>query len=972
MTNYKEKDLENFIESYLLENNGYIKRTNENYDKNLCLDVELFENFLQATQSVALEELKKRCGQNYKKELFDRIFSQIKTKGIVKALQNFIEVNGIKFYLAFAKPNTDANEESVKKYEQNTLSIIRQLYYSEKNKNSIDIVIFLNGLPLITIELKNHFTGQNVFHAIEQYKKDRDPKEAIFANSIVHFALDHDLCYMSTKLDKEKTIFFPFNKGLNNGSGDINIQSGAGNPPSDGIKTAYLWEKILKKENLMNLFFDFVQIVKKNNKEIIIFPRYHQFDVVEKLLNDARENGAGKRYLIQHSAGSGKSNSISWLAHNLVSLHRLENDKLKNVFDTIIVVTDRKILDDQIRDNVKAFSSVKGVVEAITQGSRQLKNALEEGKKIIITTIQKFPYILDEVKEFKNKTFAIIIDEAHSSQNGSNAQKLAQVIKNKEEDFIDGEDELLEIIKSKKLQPNASYFAFTATPKPKTLEMFGMPYGEEKFIPFHLYSMKQAIEEGFILDVLKAYTTYNSYYKLISSTQDDPKYDKKRANSKLKAYVQNNVSTIKKKTQIMCEHFFQNSFRKINGKAKAMIVTSSRENAVKYFFAFKEYLQSHYPNFKAIVAFSGEVNLDGEFYSESGLNGFSEISLRDEFEKDIYKFLIVAQKYQTGFDQPLLQTMYVDKKLSGISAVQTLSRLNRTCKNKEDTFVLDFVNTHEDIAKSFSTFYEQTFLEQATDPNQIFDLKSNLNEYNIYTQDEIDDFANAILKREKENIIHSKLDIMLDRFNKKDDDEKLDFYNKAKIYLREYSFLAQILPYEDLELEKLYILLKKLISKIILPKSQDLAKGILDNVDFDSYRVQLDKTEDIILNGNGSLNPSFADGSSKTPQTQLEDLSNIVKEFNDKYGNITFGESDKIAKILYDIKDDIAKDERIINSFNNIDIQNSRIEFKSLLEEKMQDILELNFELFKQFNDNIEFKNKITQKMFDMIYYDAK
>ncbi|HEB9306854.1 TPA: type I restriction endonuclease subunit R [Campylobacter coli] len=974
MTNYQEKDLENFIESYLLENHTYIKRTNENFDKNLCIDTEFFENFLQATQSVALEELKKRCGQNYKKELFDRIFSQIKTKGIVKALQGYVEIKGIKFYLAFAKPNTNANAQSLHNYEQNTLSIIRQLYYSTQNKNSIDMVLFLNGLPLITIELKNHFTGQNVFHAIEQYKKDRNPKETLFNHTIVHFALDHDLCYMSTRLDQSATTFLPFNLGLNNGSGKIGLANGAGNPPSDGIKTAYLWEKIFKKDTLLNLLFNFVQVIKKENKEIIIFPRYHQFDVVEKLLTHAKEKGTGQRYLIQHSAGSGKSNSISWLAHHLVSLHKLEENSFKNIFDSIIVVTDRKVLDSQIRENVKAFSHTKNLVEAITHGSKQLKEALEEGKKIIITTIQKFPYILNEVKSLKSKTFAIIIDEAHSSQSGSNAQKMAEAIRDKSGDESQNlEDEILEIIKSKKLQPNASYFAFTATPKPKTLEMFGMPCevdGEQKFIPFHLYSMKQAIEEGFILDVLKGYTTYKSYYKIISCTNDNPKYDKKRANAKLKAYVQNNIRTIEQKSQIICEHFFQNSFKKINGKAKAMIVTSSRENAVKYYLVFREYLRKNYPHFKAIVAFSGEINLEGEIYSESGLNGFSEGVLKDEFKKDEYRFLIVAEKYQTGFDEPLLHTMYVDKTLSGVSAVQTLSRLNRTCKNKEDTFVLDFANTHEDIAKAFSVFYEQTYLNEPTDDNRIFDLKANLGEYEIYTQEEIDDFTNAILGREKENVIHSKLDIMLARFDEKSDDEKLDFYSKAKTYLKEYSFLAQILPYEDVELEKLYILLKKLASKIILPKSQDLAKGILDNVDFDSYRLQLDKTQDIFLQGNGELKPSFADGSSKSVETELEELSNIIKDFNSKYANIDFNESDKIAKILYDIKDDIAKNERILESLNKSDMQNSRIEFSMLLEDKIQDILDLNLELFKQFNQNNEFKDKITNAMFNMICND--
>lgn len=475
--------------------------------------------------------------------------------------------------------------------------------------------------------------------------------------------------------------------------------------------------------------------------------------------------------------------------------------------------------------------------------------------------------------------------------------------------------------------------------------------------------MKQAIEENFILDVLKAYTTYKSYYKIISATNDDPFYDKTQAYKKLKAYVINNIQTIEQKSQIMIEHFFNHSFKKINAKAKAMIVTSSRENAVKYYLVFKEYLKKNYPNFQAIVAFSGDVKLNAQTYKEADLNGFSENSLKNEFKKDPYRFLIVAEKYQTGFDEPLLHTMYVDKTLSGVSAVQTLSRLNRICKNKEDTCVLDFVNTHKDIADAFNPFYEQTYLSEAMDQNKIFDLKTHLSEYEIYTSDEIESFAQAILKSEKENIIHSKLDIMADRFNQKGDDEKTEFYTKAKNYLKDYSFLAQVLPYEDIELEKLYILLKKLITKLIPPKSEDLAKGILDNVDFQSYRVQLEKTEDILLNADGGLKPSTADGSSKTPQTEKEKLSNILKEFNIKLGN----NDEEITEILNDMKDDIAKDEKILNALDHSDRQNLRIEFDEVFNEKSQDMIDTHFELFQQLNNNKEFRVAVAQAMFDMI-----
>lgn len=984
MSNYTEKDLESFIEEYLLSKNGYIKRVSGDYDKNLCLDKELFMSFIESTQSEKLEEIKKRLGENYKEEFFKKVSIQIKEKGIVKALQTFIEVKGIKIFLAYSKPNTNFNQQSEQNYNHNTLSIIRQLHFSEQqSRDSIDIVLFLNGIPLITIELKNPFTHQNVYDAIKQYKTDRDPREPLLNRYIVYFALDSDLSFMTTKLAGDKTHFLPFNRGLNNGSGEIGLSNGAGNPPSKGVKTAYMWEKIFTKETLINLIFNFVQIVRKNDKEAIIFPRFHQFDLIEKLLLDAKENGVGQRYLIEHSAGSGKSNSISWLAHNLVSLHRIENDKTQNIFDTIIVVTDRKALDSQIRENVQSFSQDKNLIEAITQGSKQLKNALEEGKKIIITTIQKFPYILDEITQLKAKTFAILIDEAHSSQSGSNAQKLGEVIRDKDESQNEKsqentktaiEDEITEIIKNKKLQPNASYFAFTATPKPTTLELFGTAceiQNTKKFIPFHLYPMKQAIEEGFILDVLRGYTTYKSYYRILSRIEENPLYDKKKANAKLKAYVVSNVETIKKKSSIMIEHFFNNTFRKINGKAKAMVVISSRKNAVEYYFAFREYLRVNYPSFKAIVAFSGEVALNGEAYSESGLNGFGESVLKKEFKNDEYKFLIVAEKYQTGFDEPLLHTMYVDKTLSGVNAVQTLSRLNRICPNKEDTCVIDFVNTHEDIAKAFEPFYEQTYLGEATDDEQIFTLKTNLNTYKIYTQDEIDSFVKAILNREKEDIIHSKLDIMVGRFNGKQEDERKEFYTKAKTYLKAYSFLVQILPYEDIELEKLYILLKKLVTKLTLPNTDDFAKDILKNIDFDSFRVQLDKSQNIILKANGELKPSCADGSSTTPQTELEKLSSIVREFNEKFGNMSSEESDKIVKDLHNIKNTMAKDERILNSLKNSDKQNLRIEFETILQEKFQDIIEENFALFQQFNDNSTFKNRITQKMFEMVCANA-
>ncbi|EAJ1461931.1 type I restriction endonuclease subunit R [Campylobacter upsaliensis] len=963
MRNYTEKNLESFIESALLEN-GYIKRESKDYDKSLGVDRELFLNFLHSTQAKTLQELEIRGIKE--QELLKRIFSQIQDKGIVKALQAGVKIRDITIKLAHPKPNSSANEKAIEDYNKNIFSITRQLYFSEKNNKSLDMVIFLNGLPLITMELKNPFTGQNVYNAIEQYKKDRDPRESIFKQSVVHFALDSDLIYMSTKLEGIQTKFLPFNRGLNNGSGAIGLECGGGNPAvKDKMKTSYFWEELLQKDTLSKLLFDFTI---KNSKGVI-FPRFHQFDVVSRLLKDVKEKGVGQRYLIQHSAGSGKSNSIAWLAHNLVSLHRIENDKEKEVFDSILVVTDRRVLDRQIQENVKSFTQDKNLVESITDGSKQLKAALEEGKKIIVTTIQKFPYIADEITHLQNKSFAIIIDEAHSSQSGKNAEEMGKAISNKndkETGEMDLEEELIKIIKNKKFQKNASYFAFTATPKPKTLEMFGSPCeinGEKKFIPFHLYSMKQAIEEGFILDVLKGYITYASYYKIVSKN-DNREYDKKKANAKLRAYVTNHIATIEKKATIMIEHFFQNIYKKIGEKAKAMVVTSSRENAVKYYLFFKKYLQENYPEYQALVAFSGDKEINGESYSEAELNGFSEAMLKDEFKKDKYRFLIVAEKYQTGFDEPLLHTMYVDKRLEGISAVQTLSRLNRICQNKEDTCVLDFVNTHEEIGKSFSTFYGQTYLKEPTNIDNIYTLKSELFDYGIYTQDELNSFIEAIRKEQDENKIHSKLDNMIKEYNAKSDDEKTKFYTKAKVYLREYSFLAQILPFNDVELEKLSILLKMLIAKIVPPRTEDLAKGILNNVDLNSIRIILESKKDISLSSNGELSPAGADDSSKK-EVELERLSNIVREFNTKFGSVDFGTNEKIAKELMDLKDDIAKEQTFRDSLG--DEQNARRLFADIFKIQYLQFFKRNKDFFTQLDNKEEFKERVSNVIYEMI-----
>jgi type I restriction enzyme, R subunit len=698
-------------------------------------------------------------------------------------------------------------------------------------------------------------------------------------------------------------------------------------------------------------------------------------NAVNNLLANAKENGAGQRYLIQHSAGSGKSNSISWLAHQLVSL--FDKNNVATVFDTVIVVTDRKILDAQIRNNIKQFEQVKGVVEAITEGSKQLKTALEEGKKIIITTIQKFPFIVNDIGELPGNKFAIIIDEAHSSQSGNTAGKLNETLKkeNTEEEEFDeewtGEDEIVAIVKGRKMLTNASYFAFTATPKNKTLELFGEKYienGQEKFRAYDLYSMKQAIEEVFILDVLQNYTTYQSFYGLFKKIEEDPEFDKTKAQKKLKVYVESHVQAIEKKTALMIGHFMESVIKrkKINGLAKAMLVTSSRRNAVQYKTAFDKYLTLTNSPFKAIVAFSGEI--DGA--TEATLNHFSSASIPDEFKKSEYRFLIVANKFQTGFDQPLLHTMYVDKKLGGVNAVQTLSRLNRTTSGKTDTFVLDFANSAEEIKKSFDPFFETTILGEATDPNKLFDLQSALDAFQVYTPEQVQEFSDKIINNVPIDQLHSILDeaaiIFRDNLN---EEQQEDFRAKCKTYVRLYVFLAQIIPFVNPYLERLYLFLKHLQNKLGRQMEEDLAQGILDNIDMENLRYQLESTSNIALEQGDELKPIPTDMRGGSYVAEMEYLSNIVNEFNERFGT-SFTNEDKIKKMADELMQDVANDEEFVSAYQHSDTQNAQITFNDVLKRKLIDHIDSNFEVFKEYNDNKEFRDFFAGNMFQMMQRD--
>jgi type I restriction enzyme R subunit len=989
-TDTTEKGLEAHIANYLVDDNQYVLRENTAYDNAVCLDSKLLFDFLEETQPKAVAKLKQYHKDLYQQKIIKRLYDQIRDKGVIEVLRKGITdgFTATKLHLFYDKPVSAYNIEAGKLYHANVFSVMRQVYFSPSNRKSLDLVIFINGIPIISFELKNELTKQHVKDAIKQYKNDRDPNEELFklGRLMVNLAVDTEEVWMCTHLKKEKSYFLPFNQGNENG---------AGNPPNGGIKTDYLWKEILTKDSLTDIIQNFCQLVteekeylddhgklRTRKEEKLIFPRYHQLAAVRQMLDDARKKGSGQKYLIQHSAGSGKSNSISWLAHQLVGLHDIDGNN--NIFDTVIVVTDRRVLDAQIRNNIKQFQQVKGVVEAITEGSKQLKEALEEGKKIIITTIQKFPHIVEEIGELPGTNFAIIIDEAHSSLSGQMARKLNESLsklndedelKAELEDYdesengeVTGEDLIRTLIKSRKLLPNASYFAFTATPKNKTLELFGVPFQEgdkTKYRAFHLYSMKQAIEEDFIKDVLLNYTTLQSYYALLKKIEDDPEYDKTKAQKKLKSYVESHEHAIKKKTRLMVDHFMENVIRKkrMGGQAKAMLVTSSRANAVKYQKAFSDYLLKINSPFKAVVAFSGEI--DGK--SEANLNGFSSASIPTEFEKNENRFLIVANKFQTGFDQPLLHTMYVDKKLGGVNAVQTLSRLNRSHFAKKDTFVLDFVNSTDDIEKAFKPYYASTILGEGTDPNKLFDLQDALDNFQVYTKEQVFEFSKKILANVPVDQLHAILDSVTAIFRKDlNEKQQADFRAKVKTYVRLYIFLSQIVPFENPYLERLYIFLNQLQNKLGGEVSVDLAKGILDNIDMDSYRLQMEGTKSIAMDQGEDLKPIPTDMRGGTNDPEIDKLSRILQTFNDRYGT-QFEDADKVRQMAENIASDVAKNKELITSIQHSDEQNARITSDKVVAEEMLKHITSNFDLYKLFSDNREFKEDFSAMMYGVV-----
>jgi len=870
------------------------------YDREFAVDSEQLFAFLIAMQS---EEWAKLGIANYKdkqgmarQKFLARLQGEISRRGTIDVLRQGIKHGALSFDLFYGTPSAE-NKKAVERHAKNRFSITRQLQFSRDNKRSLDLCAFINGLPVITFELKNSLTKQTVEDAVEQYKRDRDPRETLFlfGRCVVHFAVDdHEVAMCTALKGKNGTAkdswFLPFNQGWNDG---------AGNPPNpDGIKTDYLWKRILAPARLTEILENYAQVVEEvhpktgKKKQVQIFPRYHQLDVVRMILADVVEHGAGKRYLIQHSAGSGKSNSIAWLAHQLISLTKGG----KPVFDSIIVITDRRILDKQIRETIKGFAQVSSIIGAVKEGigtskTEQLTKYLKDGKKLIISTVQTFPHVLDSIgDEHRGGKFAIIIDEAHSSQSGRTSSAVSQAVADSEDEINDALDER---IKKKRLAKNASYFAFTATPKNKTLEMFGVAYaegGEVKHRPFHGYTMKQAIQEGFILDVLKSYTPVASYYRLAKTVPGDPEYDVKKARKKLRVYVESHSKAIRDKAEIMVDHFLEQVVgqNKIGGQARAMVVTGSIQRAIEYFFAFTAYLTEIKSQFRPIVAFSGEPEYKGEMVSESKLNGFPSGEIADRIQDDPYRFLICADKFQTGYDEPLLHTMYVDKALSGIKAVQTLSRLNRAHPKKHDVFVLDFQNDTETIEKSFADYYRTTILSKETDPDKLHTLKGELDNYQVYSPGQIDALVELYLGGAERDKLDPVLDACVALYvDDLDEDEQVDFKGKAKAFTRTYDFLATILPYGVKDWEKLSIFLNFLISKLPAPVEEDLAKGILEAIDMDSYRAEKKAAMAIALpDANAEIEPVPTSGGGHKPEPELDKLSNIVKAFNDQFGGL--------------------------------------------------------------------------------------
>lgn len=940
----------------------YIGDAND-YNAKYAIDETRFWHFLEATQSEELEKIQR--SSDWKLKILERYDRMVKKYGVLRILRKGLDVEDANFTMLYQLPMASSSQTVKDNFEKNEFSVTRQVRYNLNNgREEIDMVVFVNGLAIATMELKNQWTGQNAkVHGIRQYKKDRDIRQPLlnFGRCIVHFAVDTDEVYMCTKLAGDKSFFLPFNKGNDNGKG---------NPPNPfGHKTAYLWEEVFTKESLANIIQHFVRFDGKASDALssrtLFFPRYHQMDVVRNILSHASKNGVGHTYLIQHSAGSGKSNSITWAAFQLIETYPEREDlpgatgTQNPLFDSIIVVTDRRLLDKQISENIRNFSQVKSIV-AHANSSRDLRASLEQGKKIIISTIQKFPFIVEGISDLSDKRFAVVIDEAHSSQSGTAAGKMNQAMGIEEEE--DEQDKILNALKARKMKGNASYMAFTATPKNATLERFGMQQEDGSFKPFHLYSMKQAIEEGFILDVLANYTTYRSYYEIEKSIQDNPLFDTKRAQKKLRTYVEQDKRTIATKAEVMMEHFITKVYntKKLKGKAKAMVVTQNIESTIRYYLAIKNILKDKGNPFKIAIAFSGSKTVDGIEYTEADMNGFAEKDTSVKFDTDEYRILVVANKYLTGFDQPKLCTMYVDKKLQGVMAVQALSRLNRSAdklgKKTEDLFILDFFNQADDIKASFDPFYTSTSLSEATDVNVLHELKGTMDDEGVYEWEEVESFVKMYFDKVDAQQLSPIIDVAANRFNNElelEDEEKADFKIKAKQFVKIYGQMASIMEYEVLDWEKLFWFLKFLIPKlIVITKEDELIDELLETVDLSTYGLERTK-----LNQSIELDDSAAELDPQNPnprgahgsEEENDPLDDIIRSFNERWfdGWADTPEEARI-KVISDARRVTKHKDYETKVENNHDPQNSELALNKIMDEIMLNKRKVDLEEYKK------------------------
>ena len=984
---HTEDTFEAAIETALIEKGGYIKGDASQYDASLALDPTTLFQFLKDTQPKKWEKIEKIHGESVEQKVMSRLCKEIDLKGMLDVIRKGFTDYGVKFNLAYFRPETSLNPETEALYQQNILTVTRQVYYSNKHKNSLDMLLSLNGLPIVSIELKNQFTGQNVENAKRQYRYDRDHKELLFQfkkRALVHFAVDTDEAYMTTRLNGAKTYYLPFNKGYNNGKG---------NPPNpEGYRTAYLWNQVWQKDSLLEIIGKFIHLEtedieidgKIKKKEIMFFPRYHQRDVVRKLVANVKAIGAGENYLIQHSAGSGKSKSIAWLAYQLFSLHNAENER---IFNAVIVITDRTVLDSQLQNTIYQIEHKQGVVQKIDKDSTQLADSITKGGSIIITTLQKFPFILDKVGDIPNRNYAVVIDEAHSSQGGEATKKMKEVLSGAsleaamaEEADTEEEDTALDEIQrsmhARGKQKNLSFFAFTATPKAKTLEVFGSKDTSGKPKPFHLYSMRQAIEEGFIHDVLKNYTTYKTYFKLSKAIEDDPEVNKKKAAKAIGRFLSLHPHNLTQKTEVIVEHFRQVVSKQIGGRAKAMVVTGSRLHAVRYKREFDRYIKDKGYDLgdraiKALVAFSGKVVDEGVEFTEPQMNGFGYKELRKKFDTDEYQLLLVADKYQTGFDQPLLHTMYVDKKLSGVKAVQTLSRLNRTTSGKEDTFVLDFANDRETILKSFQPYYEVTTIDETTDPNHLYDLKGEIEKVQVIWQNDVDKFVEVYFANTKvfnvkdQRKLNAYVDPAVERFKGLPEEAQDDFKNAVKAFTRLYSFLSQIMPFQDIDLEKLFTYLRFFQKKLPKTNLGDRFQ-LTDEVALEYYRLQkIEEGQIQLLKGEEGELSGVKEAGVRYQKDEFAPISQIIEVLNDKLGT-DFKAADQL--FFDQIEEEMIQDETLAKQAQS----NTKENFKYGFEDKFMDVvierMEQNQELFTKLMDDEKMASLVKSMLLDRVF----